>query len=47
VHQIINDVADNFILRLQEKQGTLETSLQAENDLIEGDEVHISNLVTT
>lgn len=45
VHQIINDVADNFILRLQEKNGTLETHLDAENDLIEGDEVHISNLV--
>jgi two-component system phosphate regulon sensor histidine kinase PhoR len=45
VHQIIQDVADNFILRLQEKQGTLETKLEASNDLIEGDEVHISNLV--
>ena len=45
VHQIIQDVADNFILRLQEKQGTLETKLEATNDLIEGDEVHISNLV--
>jgi two-component system phosphate regulon sensor histidine kinase PhoR len=45
VHQIIRDVADNFILRLQEKQGSLETNLEASNDLIEGDEVHISNLV--
>jgi two-component system, OmpR family, phosphate regulon sensor histidine kinase PhoR len=45
VHQIINDVVDNFILRLQEKQGTLETELNAQNDLIEGDEVHINNLV--
>lgn len=45
VHEIIKDVADNFILRLQEKQGTLETDLRADNDLIEGDEVHISNLV--
>jgi two-component system, OmpR family, phosphate regulon sensor histidine kinase PhoR len=45
VHQIIHDVADNFILRLQEKQGSLETELNAENDLIEGDEVHINNLV--
>ena len=45
IHQIINDVADNFILRLQEKQGALETHLDAENDLIDGDEVHISNLV--
>jgi two-component system phosphate regulon sensor histidine kinase PhoR len=45
VHEIIKDVVDNFILRLQEKQGTLETELSAMNDLIEGDEVHISNLV--
>lgn len=45
VHEIIRDVVDNFILRLQEKQGTLETDLAAGNDLIEGDEVHISNLV--
>jgi two-component system phosphate regulon sensor histidine kinase PhoR len=46
VHEIIRDVADNFILRLQEKQGMLETDLSAIDDLIEGDEVHISNLVT-
>jgi two-component system, OmpR family, phosphate regulon sensor histidine kinase PhoR len=46
VHEIIRDVADNFILRLQEKQGMLETELSAMDDLIEGDEVHISNLVT-
>lgn len=46
VHEIIRDVADNFILRLQEKQGMLETDLNATNDLIEGDEVHISNLIT-
>ena len=45
VHSIIRDVADNFMLRLQEKQGILEMELGAENDLIEGDEVHISNLV--
>lgn len=45
LHQIINDVADNFMLRLQEKEGTLDTKLDAKNDLIEGDEVHISNLV--
>jgi two-component system phosphate regulon sensor histidine kinase PhoR len=46
VHEIIRDVADNFILRLQEKQGMLETDLTATEDLIEGDEVHISNLIT-
>ncbi len=45
VHQIIRDVADNFILRLQEKNGALEMDLAATDDLIEADEVHMSNLV--
>lgn len=44
-HQIIQDVADNFILRLQEKGGSLELSLDADNPLIYADEVHFSNLV--
>lgn len=46
IHEIIRDVADNFILRLQEKHGMLETDLSATDDTIEGDEVHISNLIT-
>jgi two-component system, OmpR family, phosphate regulon sensor histidine kinase PhoR len=45
LHEIIQDVSDNFMLRLQEKQGSIELHLDAENDLIDGDEVHISNLV--
>ena len=45
VHEIIKDVVDNFVLRLQEKQGMIQTQLNAENDLINGDEVHISNLI--
>jgi two-component system, OmpR family, phosphate regulon sensor histidine kinase PhoR len=44
-HQVIQDVADNFVLRLQEKHGSLELKLEAENDLISADEVHFSNLV--
>ncbi|RYY39653.1 MAG: HAMP domain-containing histidine kinase [Chitinophagaceae bacterium] len=44
-HQIIQDVADNFILRLQEKGGSLELKLDADNALIYADEVHFSNLV--
>ncbi|HEX2535701.1 MAG TPA: HAMP domain-containing sensor histidine kinase, partial [Chitinophagaceae bacterium] len=44
-HKIIQDVADNFMLRLQEKQGTLELQLNATEDTIEADEVHFSNLV--
>ncbi|HEV7620620.1 MAG TPA: HAMP domain-containing sensor histidine kinase, partial [Flavisolibacter sp.] len=45
VQKIIKEVADNFALRLHEKQGTLEIDLRAEQDLIDGDEVHISNLI--
>ncbi|MDB5196208.1 MAG: hypothetical protein JWP88_578 [Flaviaesturariibacter sp.] len=44
-HQIIQDVADNFVLRLQEKGGSLELNLNAQHDLIKADEVHFSNLV--
>jgi two-component system phosphate regulon sensor histidine kinase PhoR len=44
-HQIIQDVADNFMLRLQEKGGSLELKLEATNDVIEADEVHFSNLI--
>ena len=44
-HQIIQDVADNFALRLQEKGGALELKLHAENSVIEADEVHFSNLI--
>ena len=45
VHKIIEDVADNFALRLQEKGGDMVMHLNAEHDLIEGDEVHINNIV--
>jgi two-component system phosphate regulon sensor histidine kinase PhoR len=45
IHKIIEDVADNFALRLQEKGGDMEIHLDAENDLIAGDEVHINNIV--
>ncbi|RYY57099.1 MAG: HAMP domain-containing histidine kinase [Chitinophagaceae bacterium] len=45
VHSIITDVVDNFALQLQDKQGNAEVNLQATNDLINADEVHLSNLI--
>jgi two-component system, OmpR family, phosphate regulon sensor histidine kinase PhoR len=45
VHEIIKDVADNFTLQLEEKQGRAELLLNAQNDLINADEVHFSNLI--
>jgi two-component system phosphate regulon sensor histidine kinase PhoR len=45
VHEIIKDVVDNFGLQLEEKNGKSELLLNAQNDLINVDEVHFSNLV--
>lgn len=45
VHQIIQDVVDNFALQLESKSGKVDLMLNATNDLIEADEVHFSNLV--
>jgi two-component system phosphate regulon sensor histidine kinase PhoR len=45
LHEIIKDVVENFALQLKEKEGKAELILNAENDFIDGDEVHMSNLV--
>lgn len=45
VHEVIKDVVENFALQLQDKQGRAELILNASTDLIEADEVHLSNLV--
>jgi two-component system phosphate regulon sensor histidine kinase PhoR len=44
-HQIIKDVVENFTLQLEEKNGKAELLLNAENDFIDADEVHFSNLI--
>ncbi len=45
VHDVIQDVVDNFTLQLEDKKGKVVLSLNAQNDLISADEVHFSNLV--
>jgi two-component system, OmpR family, phosphate regulon sensor histidine kinase PhoR len=44
-HDVIKDVVDNFSLQLEDRNGKIELDLKAENDFIEADEVHLSNLV--
>jgi two-component system phosphate regulon sensor histidine kinase PhoR len=44
-HDVIRDIADNFTLQLNDKNGKVELNLDALNDLIEADEVHFPNLV--
>lgn len=46
VHQLINEVISNYTLQLQEKEGRIELELNAQNDLINGDEVHFRNLIS-
>ena len=45
VHNLIQDVVDNFKLQLEDKKGEIQLSFNAPNDLISADEVHFSNLV--
>lgn len=45
IHQIIENVVDNFALQLHEKGGAAELQLAAANDIINADEVHFTNLV--
>src|SRR5688572_21837470 len=45
VHEVIQDVVDNFALQLEEKKGKVELQLDAQTDLVNADEVHFSNLV--
>jgi len=46
IHEIIQDVTDNFQLQLQEKKGQSILQLNASNDLLEVDEVHFTNLIS-
>lgn len=45
IHEVIKDVVDNFALQLEDRKGKVELALNAQNDTIEADEVHLSNLV--
>ncbi len=44
-HDLIVSALNNINLQVDEKQGTLEVNMDAENDLIMADEVHFTNLI--
>ncbi len=46
VHEVLNSVMDNYRLQLQSKNATAEIKLNAQNDLINADEIHFSNLLS-
>ena len=45
VNKMIETVASNFELRVKNKNGNLVTDIMAENAVIKGDEVHITNVI--
>ncbi len=45
INELINNVILNFELRVKNKEGEITSEILAENDLIKGDEVHITNVV--
>jgi two-component system phosphate regulon sensor histidine kinase PhoR len=46
VHDLIHEIMDNYVLQLDEKQGSADLSLNARLDLIEADPVHFRNLIS-
>jgi len=45
INKLIENVAGNFELRVKSKNGTLITEIKAENAIVKGDEVHITNVI--
>lgn len=45
VHEVIKEIADNFKLQLEEKNGKIELDLESAKDLVDADEVHFPNLI--
>ncbi|WP_167615673.1 sensor histidine kinase [Maribellus sediminis] len=45
VNKMIETVASNFELRVKNKNGTLTTEIKADNAIVKGDEVHITNVI--
>ena len=46
IHDILVNIGDNFKLQMDERKGKLSIEQDAQNDLIEGDEVHITNMLS-
>jgi two-component system phosphate regulon sensor histidine kinase PhoR len=45
INDIVTAVANSFTLQMQEKNGTMHLDLLANSDTMEGDEIHINNLL--
>ena len=46
LHDVIQKALDNLSLQIEEKHGTVSLQLGATNDLMEADEMHLTNLIS-
>lgn len=46
MHEIVAEVRDHFLLPLQEKSARIDVRLDARNDVVRGDRVHLTNALT-
>ncbi len=46
IDQLINRVVDSFSLQFQQEKATTELHLNAEHNTVDGDEVHLSNIIS-
>jgi two-component system phosphate regulon sensor histidine kinase PhoR len=45
INKMVETVTNNFELRVKNKNGTLHTKIEADNAIVKGDEVHITNVI--
>jgi two-component system phosphate regulon sensor histidine kinase PhoR len=46
VHHILEGIVENFELQLRDRGGKVQMELNAANDIVEGDEVHFTNMLS-
>lgn len=45
LHPLIHKVVDSFRIQVEQKKGSVELDLKAENDLVKVDEIHFTNII--
>jgi two-component system, OmpR family, phosphate regulon sensor histidine kinase PhoR len=45
IHEIIENVLENIGVQIEQKQGIIDLDLQADNAIIDADEVHVTNII--
>ncbi len=46
LHQVINNAIDKINIQVEKKGGKIETDFRAKNDKVQGDQVHLTNIIS-